>query len=84
LPFSFPSKATSAGKPAHSATEGESENRSKNLETSNTEHRAVVDAIRRGDWREAKALHAKHRARTSGEIINLLQKFRLARLSTRS
>ena len=51
-----------------------------NLETSNAEHRAVVDAIRRGDWREAKALHVKHRARSSGEIIDLLQKFRLARI----
>jgi DNA-binding GntR family transcriptional regulator len=51
-----------------------------NLETSNAEHRAVVDAIRRGDWREAKALHVKHRARTSGEILDLLQKFRLARV----
>jgi DNA-binding GntR family transcriptional regulator len=41
------------------------------LEASNREHRAVVDAVRRGDWREAVAMHAKHRARTSREIINL-------------
>ena len=51
-----------------------------NLETSNAEHRAVIQAIRRGDWREAKALHLKHRTRTSEEIVDLLHKFRLARL----
>jgi DNA-binding GntR family transcriptional regulator len=47
------------------------------LETSNREHRAVVDAVRRGDWREAVARHAKHRARTSREIITLLEQCRL-------
>ncbi len=47
------------------------------LEISNREHRAVVDAIRRGDWREAVAKHAKHRARTSREIISLLEQCRL-------
>ena len=50
------------------------------LETSNREHRAVVDAIRRGGWRDAIAKHAKHRARTSREIINLLEQCRLASL----
>lgn len=50
------------------------------LETSNREHRAVVDAIRRGDWRDAIAKHAKHRTRTSREIINLLDQCRLASL----
>jgi len=29
------------------------------------------------DWREARALHAKHRARTSQEIIALLEQCRL-------
>lgn len=48
------------------------------LATSNREHRAVVDAIRRGEWRDAIATHAKHRARTSREIINLLAQCRLA------
>ncbi len=47
------------------------------LETSNREHRAVVDAIRRGDGREAVAKHAKHRARTSRQIISLLEQCRL-------
>jgi DNA-binding GntR family transcriptional regulator len=50
------------------------------LETSNREHRAVVEAVRRGDWREAVARHAKHRARTSREIINLLEQCRLGSL----
>ncbi len=50
------------------------------LETSNREHRAVVDAIRRRDWRGAVARHGKHRARTSREIINLLEQCRLGTL----
>jgi DNA-binding GntR family transcriptional regulator len=50
------------------------------LEISNREHRTVVDAIRRGDWRDAIARHAKHRARTSREIISLLEQCRLATL----
>jgi DNA-binding GntR family transcriptional regulator len=51
-----------------------------NLAPSNQEHRAVVQAVRRGDWREARTLHSKHRARTSREIVELLEKYRLARL----
>ncbi len=47
------------------------------LGSSNKEHRDVVKAIRRGDWREARALHLKHRARTSHEIIALLEQYRL-------
>ena len=47
------------------------------LQKSNREHRAVVDAIRRNNWREAKARHAKHRERATGEIIKLLQQTRL-------
>lgn len=43
------------------------------LEPSNREHRAVVRAIRRGDWREAKAQHARHRALRSAEIMKLLE-----------
>jgi DNA-binding GntR family transcriptional regulator len=50
------------------------------LEISNREHRAVVDAIRRGDWRDAVARHAKHRVRTSREIINLLEQCGLGTL----
>ena len=47
------------------------------LGSSNKEHRDVVEAIKRGDWREARALHVKHRARTSQEIIALLEQCRL-------
>jgi len=47
------------------------------LQSSNREHRAVVDAIRRGDWRAAKAVHSRHRQRTSVEIIKLLEQCRL-------
>jgi DNA-binding GntR family transcriptional regulator len=48
------------------------------LNVSNREHRAVATAIRRGDARGASALHAKHRARATDEIIRLLQQTRLA------
>ncbi len=47
------------------------------LGSSNREHRAVVDAIKRGNWRDARAIHLKHRARTSQEIIALLEQCRL-------
>jgi DNA-binding GntR family transcriptional regulator len=47
------------------------------LGSSNKEHRDVVEAIERGDWREARALHTKHRARTSQEIVDLLEQCRL-------
>jgi len=47
------------------------------LDQSNREHRAVLDAIRQRDWRQARARHAKHRARAMTEILNLLQQTRL-------
>ena len=47
------------------------------LETSNQEHRAVVAAILRNDWRAARARHQKHRERSASEIITLLQQTRL-------
>lgn len=50
------------------------------LAMSNREHRAVVDAIRRGDWRAAVAKHGKHRARATREIIDLLEQCRLGSL----
>ena len=50
------------------------------LEPSNQEHREVVQAIRRGDWRDAKSRHMRHRLRTSQEIIGLLEQYRLARV----
>ena len=49
------------------------------LGSSNKEHRDVVEAIKRGNWREARAVHLKHRARTSQEIIALLEQTRLGR-----
>ncbi len=48
------------------------------LQPSNEEHRAVVDAIRRGDWKGARTRHLRHRVRTSREIIMLLDQYRLA------
>jgi DNA-binding GntR family transcriptional regulator len=50
------------------------------LQPSNEEHRAVVEAIRKRDWREARSRHLRHRARTSREIIGLLEKYRFARV----
>lgn len=50
------------------------------LQPSNEEHRAVVEAIRQGDWKEARARHLKHRVRTSREIIQLLEQYRFARV----
>jgi DNA-binding GntR family transcriptional regulator len=47
------------------------------LGTSNKEHRALVDAIARRDWRAARSRHAKHRARATGEIVRLLQQTHL-------
>jgi DNA-binding GntR family transcriptional regulator len=47
------------------------------LGSSNKEHRDVVDAIKRGDARGARAVHTKHRARTSREILELLEQCRL-------
>lgn len=49
------------------------------LTPSNQEHRAVVDAIRGGDWREARAQHRRHRARASEEILTLLEQTRMGR-----
>ena len=47
------------------------------LELSNREHRALLDAIRQGDWRQARTRHAKHRERAMAEIVNLLHQTRL-------
>jgi len=47
------------------------------LRPSNREHRADVDAIRRGNWREARTQHTRHRARTSLEILDLLERTRM-------
>lgn len=46
------------------------------LQQSNQEHRALVDAIRRGDLDAARAEHSAHRGRTSREIVKLLEQTR--------
>ncbi|MGH9159254.1 MAG: GntR family transcriptional regulator, partial [Vicinamibacteraceae bacterium] len=47
------------------------------LERSNEEHRAILEAIQRGDWRQARAGHGRHRVRTTHEIIEVLEHYRL-------
>jgi len=47
------------------------------LEQSNREHRALLEAIRRRNWNQARTRHAKHRARATAEILKLLQQTRL-------
>jgi len=49
------------------------------LNASNKEHRAVFEAIKRGRWSDARRLHLQHRARTSQEILALLEQTRLGR-----
>ena len=46
------------------------------LQQSNEEHRALVEAIRRGDLAAARAQHVEHRGRTSREIVKLLEQTR--------
>ena len=50
------------------------------LEVSNREHRMLLEAIRRGHARDAKGSHAKHRARTTADILKILEQTRLARV----
>lgn len=47
---------------------------------STQEHRAVLDAIRRGDWKEAREQHYKHRTRASEELTEILDRYRLKQL----
>jgi DNA-binding GntR family transcriptional regulator len=47
---------------------------------SNSDHRAVLDAVRRGDWREARELHDRHRRRAGEEITGILEQYRLTAL----
>jgi DNA-binding GntR family transcriptional regulator len=48
------------------------------LDSSNKEHRDVVEAIRKAKWREARTRHENHRARSAREILSLLEQFGLA------
>ncbi len=50
------------------------------LEISNREHAALAEAIQKGDLEGAKACHTAHRARTSNEILTLLERARLGRI----
>lgn len=47
---------------------------------SNIEHRAVFDAIRRGDPEAARETHYRHRLRASELIMAVLQQYRLSTL----
>ncbi len=47
---------------------------------SNSDHRAVLEAVRRGDWREARELHSRHRRRAGEEITGILEQYRLTAL----
>ncbi len=47
---------------------------------SNVEHRAVLDAIRRGDAEEAREKHYLHRRNASRTLMELLQKYGLPQL----
>ncbi|MEM7546508.1 MAG: GntR family transcriptional regulator [Pseudomonadota bacterium] len=44
---------------------------------SNADHRAVLDAIRRGDAEAARAIHRAHRANAKTALVGLLQKHHL-------
>jgi DNA-binding GntR family transcriptional regulator len=50
------------------------------LRPSNDDHRAVLDAVRRGDWKKARARHLEHRLQTRHEIVDLLEEYRLDRV----
>lgn len=47
---------------------------------SNADHRAVVEAIRTGDWRTAKRVHEKHRRENGDMLIELLRNLDLPAL----
>ncbi len=47
---------------------------------SNAEHRAVLDAIRRGDWKAAWQIHYDHRKRAAEVLLDLLDHYRLTQL----
>ena len=47
---------------------------------SNRDHRAVVEAIRRGDPETARARHASHRLAAGRVLVELLEKYRLRQI----
>lgn len=47
---------------------------------SNVDHRAVLNAIRSGDWRKARNTHEAHRKRASEMLMKMLSAYRLSHL----
>lgn len=47
---------------------------------SNEDHRAVLNAIRKGDQVAARRIHREHRERAKNEIIGLLEKYKILSL----
>jgi DNA-binding GntR family transcriptional regulator len=47
---------------------------------SNEEHRAVLEAIRSGDWKAARDTHHRHRVRAGEVITEILERFRFPQL----
>ncbi|MEM1072815.1 MAG: GntR family transcriptional regulator [Pseudomonadota bacterium] len=47
---------------------------------SNEDHRAVLEAIAKGDAKTARACHRQHRERAGEELLGLLQRHKLAQL----
>ena len=44
------------------------------------EHERVLAAIEKGDWKTAREVHCEHRKRTSTELTEILEKYRLPQL----
>lgn len=44
------------------------------------EHKAVLDAIRRGEWKVARQVHYDHRKRASETLLTILEHYRLTHL----
>ncbi len=47
---------------------------------SNVDHRAVLNAIRAGDWQTARATHEAHRRKASEMLMQLLARYRFSQL----
>lgn len=47
---------------------------------STQEHRDVLDAIRAGDWKEARERHYQHRMRAAKELTEILDRYNLTQL----
>jgi len=44
------------------------------------DHRQLLDAIEKGDWKAARRIHYDHRQRASSELTRILEKYRLPQL----